>query len=97
MSIDAVILRMSVDEYEELSSPTADATHVYTSCCSCRYSVAVHRTTGNHHSRHLLHDGGEYGSPVVLGELSTTDDIHRHREIAHVGNGTCTGNDNLVK
>ena len=31
MSIDAVILRMSVDEYKQLSCSAADAAHVYTS------------------------------------------------------------------
>ena len=97
MSVDALILRMSVDEHHQLTRAARDATHVDAAGSACRHAIAHHRPRRDHHSRHPLHHRRQHARLVLLRQLLTPDDRHRHRQVAHVGGVACSRNHHLLK
>ena len=58
VTVDAVVLRMAVDEYQQLAAARSDAAQADASGGSRRYPVAHHGARGDEQSRYLLRHGG---------------------------------------
>ena len=97
MSVDALILRMSIDEHHQLTRAARNATHVDAASSTCRHAIAHHRPLCDHHSRHPLHHRRQHARLVLLRQLLAPDDRHRHRQVAHVGGVACSRHHHLLK
>ena len=90
VTIDALILRMSVNQYQQLSSTACHTTQVDAASCTSRNTVTHHRTAGHEQSRHLLHRRRQHTRLVLLRQHLPVNHCHRHRQVSHVGGVACT-------
>ncbi len=97
MPVDTVILRMTVDEYHQLTTAASDAPQVDAPCGTAGDPIAQHGTAGDEESGHLLHGGGQDTCLILFCECLTTDDRDRHRQIAHVGGVTGTRHHDILQ
>ena len=85
VAVDALILRMTVDEHQQLSGTAADAAQVDAACSTAAHAVAHHATRGDEQAGDLLREGGEQAELLVFGERLTVDDGDRRGQMTLVG------------
>ena len=95
MAIDAVILRVTVDEYEKLPRAARDAPQVDAARSTGGHAIAHHGAARHHHARNLLHHGRHDGVLVILREFLPVDDVDGKRQVAHIGGTSRAGNHHI--
>ena len=96
MTIDALILRMSIDEHHHLASSRRNTAQHHTARTTCADAITHHTTTGDHQARHLLHQRGQNVDALVFIEFLFAYHADGHRQMTNIGSSTCAGHHNIV-
>ena len=97
VAIDALILRMTVDEHQQLSGTSTDTTEIDASGSPATDTVAHHAASRSEKARHLLRKRRQHIGAEILGESFPVDYIYRHRKVAHIGSRTGTCHNHILK
>lgn len=85
MTEDALILRMSVNEHEQLTGTTTQSAHVDAASRTCRDAVTHHSAPCHEKRRDQLADGGQQADLVLDGEFIATNDRDHGGQVTHIG------------
>ena len=97
VAIDALILRMTVDEHQQLSCTSADTTEIDASGSPATDTVAHHAASRSEKARHLLCKRRQHIGAEILSEFFPVDYIYRHGKMTHTGSRTGTCHNHILK
>ena len=96
MAIHPVVLRMSVNQDEQLPRTAGHTAQVDTACRTRRYAIPHHRTARHKQARYLLHQRGQHIRLLLFAQRLSVNDIHRKRQMAYVGIVARTRHDDFL-